>query len=194
MQLYSKTSRALFGKKRPGFAPTQPAQRRSEAGFVFSLAEVLISVVIVAIVFGSIINGYMAGATRTEWTGCSLAAQSLGVQFLEQARSGVWDINVGKNDVTNLTLSAKSYNSGTATWTGYTTSIMDIPWKGTNYVVATNFVSIQDIYENNDTSVGVHLQVLRVDTIWPFTGWGNYSMRFYTNSICTFIAPDNRGL
>lgn len=194
MQLYSKTSRALFGIKQLGIAPWQPAQRRGEAGFVFSLSEVLISVVIVAIVFGGIINGHLSGATRTEWTGCSLAATSLGVQTLEQARSAVWDISIGKNELTNLTLLGKSYTASNSTWTGYTTSIMDIPWKGTNYVVATNFISIQDIVENISSNVPVHLQVLRVDTVWPFKGWGNYSLRFYTNSICSYIAPDNRGL
>lgn len=194
MQFYSKNRRAFSGGEQPGSAPGPAVHRRREAGYVLSLTEVLISVVIVAIVFGTIINGYLAGAKRTEWTGCSLAATSLGVQFLEQARSAVWDIANNKNELTNLTLTAKSYNPGTATWTGYTTSIMDIPWKGTNYVVATNFVSIQDIYENNYSGVPVHLQVLRVDTVWPFTGWGSFALKFYTNSICTYIAPDNRSL
>jgi hypothetical protein len=193
MQLIFKKRQAPVVVK-PASSPAQSIHRRSEAGFVLSLPEVLISVVIVAVVFGSIINGYLAGARRTEWTGCSLAAQSLGVQILEQARAAVWDISINKNELTNLTLLAKSYDAGTKTWSGYTTNIMDIPWKGTNYIIATNYVSIQDIYENNTTNVPVHLQVVRVDTVWPFNGWGKFSVRYYTNSICTFIAPDNRGL
>jgi len=40
--------------------------------------------------------------------------------------------------------------------------------------------------------VPVQLQVVRVDTVWPFTGWGNHTLCYYTNSICTFLAPDNR--
>src|SRR5471030_1449338 len=194
MQFYTKTSRTLSGKQQQPVLPRQAGCRHSEAGFVLSLTEVLISVVIVAITFGAIITGYLSAAKQTEWSGYSLAATSLGVQMLEQARSAVWDIANNKNELTNLTLMAKSYTSSNATWTGYTTNIMDVPWKGTNYVMATNFVSIQDIFENNSGNVPVHLQVLRVDTVWPFNGWANFSKRMYTNSICTFIAPDNRGL
>lgn len=194
MHFYSKNRRAFLSINRRSFARRQPVQRRNEAGFILSLTEVLISVVIVAIVFGTIINGHLVGAKRTEWTGCSLAAQSSGVEFLEQARAAVWDISVNKNEVTNMTLLSKKYNSSTATWTGYTTNIMDIPWKGTNYVIATNYVSIQDIFANNLSNVPVHLMVVRVDTVWPFKGWGNFTLKYYTNSICTFIAPDNRGL
>lgn len=194
MQLNLKNWPAEIGGGRGDVVLRRPLSlRRGEAGFVFSLVEVLISVVIVAIVFGTIINGHLAGATRAEWTGCSLAAQSLGVQFLEQSRAAVWDIANNKNEVTNMTMMGKTYSSSTSKWSGYTTNIMDIPWKGTNYVIATNFVSIQDIFVNNSSNVPVHIMVLRVDTVWPFKGWGKYTLRYYTNSICTFIAPDNRG-
>jgi hypothetical protein len=140
-------------------------------------------------VFGTIINGYLAGAKQTEWTGCSLAATSLGLETLEQARSAVWDISINKNYITNLTMMNKFYNTTTKTWTGYTTNIMDIPWKGTNYVMATNFITIQDF----QIVTGVHLQLVQVDTVWPYNGWGNFSVKLYTNSICTYIAPDNSG-
>jgi type II secretory pathway pseudopilin PulG len=167
-------------------------QNPNRATWAFTLVEVLISVVIVALVFGTIINGYMAGAKRAQWSGYSLAAQSLAVQCVEQARSAVWDIAMNKNEVTNMTLMSKSYNSSTATWTGYTTNVMDVPWKGTNYLIATNFITIQTIYENNATNVPVQLQLFRVDTVWSFNGWGSFKVVYYTNSICTYMAPDNR--
>jgi hypothetical protein len=148
--------------------------------------------VIVALLFGTIINGYLAGAKRTQWTGYSLAAQSLSVEVLEQVRSSVWDIAMSKNEVTNMTLMAKSYNASSKTWTGYTTNILDVPWKGTNYVIATNFITLQIIYENNATNVPVQLQFIRVDTVWDFNGWGNFVDKLYTNTTCTYIAPDNR--
>ncbi len=34
--------------------------------------------------------------------------------------------------------------------------------------------------------------MIRVDTVWPFTDWGKFSLKYYTNSIATYIAPDNR--
>src|SRR5882762_6155085 len=80
----------------------------SEGGFVCSFWEVLICVVIVALVFGTIFNGYLIGAKRSQWTGYSLAAQSLCVQTLEQTRSAAWDGN-SKIEITNLNLANKSF-------------------------------------------------------------------------------------
>jgi len=158
-----------------------------------TLMEVLVSAVIVAVVFATIIQGYLIGAKRAQWTGYSLAAQSLSVQCLEQARSAVWDIAMNKNELTNMNLTARSYNTTTLTLTGYTTNILDVPWKGTNYLMATNYMTIQTIYENNYTNVPVQLQMVRVDTVWAFNAWGDFTVRLYTNTTCTFLAPDNRG-
>ena len=174
----------------------QPSRKRagrpaSLAGM--TLAEVLISMVIVALVFTTIINGYLVGAKRAQWSGYSLAAQSLSVQCLEQARSAVWDIAMNKNELTNMTLMGKSFDASTLTWSGYTTNILDVPWKGTNYLMATNYMTIQTIYENNYTNVPVQLQMVRVDTVWAFNAWGDFTVRLYTNTTCTFLAPDNRG-
>ena len=167
-------------------------RRRQAGGFILTFWEVLISVVIVALVFGVIINGYMVTAVREEWSGYSLAAQSLGIQTIEQARSAAWDIATGKNEITNMALLSATWNAGTSTYSGYATNVLDVPYKGNNVVMATNFISIQTIYENGVSNVPVQLQVVKVDTVWPFTGWGNHNLSYYTNSICTFIAPDNR--
>jgi len=167
---------------------------RREGGFVLSLWEVLISVVIVAVVFGSIINGYLIGAKKTQWTGYSLAAQSLSLQAVEQVRSAVWDIAMGNTEITNMNLNGKVLTLTNGNWmmTGFTTNIMDIPWHGTNYIVATNFITVQVLFANGVTNPWIQLQSVRVDTVWPFDGWGNFTTQFYTNTICTFIAPDNR--
>jgi type II secretory pathway pseudopilin PulG len=161
----------------------------------YSLVEGLICVIIVALLLGVIINGYVFGAKQAQWSCYSLAAQSLALHALEQARSAKWDGNQTV-EITNLNLANKTYTgylnaNGVATnytVTGYITNIMDIPWKGNNYLVATNFITIQSFYPYS----GVQLQMVRVDTVWPFDGWGNFKVNFYTNSICTYIAPDNR--
>jgi type II secretory pathway pseudopilin PulG len=156
----------------------------------FTLMEVIMAMLIVVMLFGGIINGYLTSATRGQWTGYSLAAQSLGLQTIEQARSAKWDGTY--NELILIPLLNSSYNSTTKTYSGYTTNILDIPWKGTNAILATNYVTIRMFNENNDSTIPVRLQMIRVDTVWPFTGWGNFSVKYYTNTICTLAAPDNR--
>ncbi len=165
--------------------------RRWECGL--TLVEVLVAIVIVAVVFDAVITCYIQTGIMIEWTGYSLAAQQLGIQCLEQTRSAVWDIALGKNEITNLNLINYSWNATTLTLTGYTTNILDVPYSSTNYVMATNFITVQTIYANNATNVPVQLQVVRVDTVWMFQDWKNYSSQtLYTNSIGTYMAPDNR--
>jgi type II secretory pathway pseudopilin PulG len=168
--------------------------KRCEAGFVMTLWEVLIAVVIVAVVFGLIFDGYVTSAKMAQWTGFSLAAQSMAGQAVEQARSAVWDIALQKTEVTNMTLLNKqiTYNGINFTMTGYTTNILDIPWKGTNYVMATNYITVQSFFQNGVSNPWVQMQSVTVQTVWPFDGWGNYTLQYYTNTVCTFIAPDNR--
>jgi len=121
-----------------------------------------------------------------------MAAQSLAQETIEQARSSVWDPAEYPplNEVTNLNLipSSISFNATTLTWTGFTTNILDVPYAGTNYTVATNFVTVQLVYFNGYTNVMG--QFIRVDCVWPF----NYraTPRCFTNTVATMIAPDNR--
>jgi hypothetical protein len=175
--------------------PELPRRRsQREGGFVMTFWEVLIAVIIVAVVFGVIFDGYITSAKIAQWTGYSLAAQSLAAQSVEQARSAVWDIALQKTEVTNMTLLNKNvtYNGVNWTMTGYTTNVLDIPWKGTNYVIATNYITVQSFFENGATNPWVQLQSVTVQTVWPFDAWGNFSLLYYTNTVCTYIAPDNR--
>jgi len=182
------------GSAGDGRARRQAGAVSGESGFVCSLWEVLISIVIVAMVFGTIVNGYLIGAKKAQWTGYSLAAQSLAVQSVEQTRSAAWDIAFSKTEITNLTLQNKVLTVSGPNWsmTGYTVNIMDIPWKGTNYVMATNYISVKTFFENGTSNPWVQLQSIRVDTVWPFDGWGNFTTANYTNTVFTVMAPDNR--
>ena len=154
--------------------------------------EVLFALFIVVLVFGAIINGYLVSSIRGQWTGYSLAAQSLGLQTLERVRSATWDIATGNNQVTNLTLYGRSWDSGTQTLTGYTTNILGVPYKSSSPILATNNVTIQTLYENNNSGLPVQIMLIRVDTIWPFTDWGKFNVNYYTNTVLTYQAPDNR--
>ena len=163
--------------------------RQRKGGFTFM--EVIIALFIVGLIFGAIINGYLFSAKRGQWTAYSLAAQNLDLQIIEQARSAKWDSSA--NQLLLIPLLGSYYDSTTKTYTGYTTNILDVPWKGTNAVMATNYVSIRMFTANLYSDPNMpQLQMIRVDTIWPFTAWGKFSVNYYTNTVCTLIAPDNR--
>lgn len=156
----------------------------------YSLIEVVIAAGIIVLVYGIIINCYIQCGLRMQWAGYSLAAQSLAHEQVEQARSATWDPAMfpPKNEITNLNLKAWKYTSGSKTWSGYAVGILDVPYRGTNYIVATNYVSVQLL----DLSVSPPVQVymVRVDTVWPFQY--RAGKNYFTNSCATLLAPDNR--
>lgn len=161
---------------------------RVKSRSAFTLVEVVIALAISAILFGGIILGNTFACRRAEWAGYSLAAQSLAVQQVEQARAAVWYPSL--NEVTNLNLIGWTYNSGTRVGTGQSVSILDIPIAGTNNIVyATNFVTIRMISLNNTVTPPVYVQMVQVDTVWLFKVGKS---QLFTNTVATYIAPDNR--
>ncbi len=179
---------------RPDLSQARATNRSIRYRSAFTLAEVVTAIAIVAIVFGGMIVAYIQAAKRAQWSGYSLAAQALAIQQVEQARSAIWDPSNNKNNVTNLVLMSMvlANPAGMYTMTGYSWTNLDLPTSGTNYVRATNYVTVSLIYNNNSSTPPIQLQFLRVDTVWPFT-WGS-SSRYFTNSVCTYLAPDNRDL
>lgn len=179
-------------------AASSNAPRRSTSGRAtrhasgFSLAEVVISIAVMGLVFVGILAGYIQSARNAEWTGYSLAAQALAIQQIEQARSAVWDFSTGngRNELTNLFLLNAQYNSSTKTKTGYSWATLDLPYSGTNVVRATNYVSVRMFFFNNVASPPVQLQMMQVDTVWPLRR--GTTLRYYTNTVATYFAPDNR--
>ena len=155
--------------------------------------EVVMSTAIVALVFAGIIKAYIQTGVRLEWTGYSLAAQSLAMETIEQARSALWDPTQYPpvNETTNLNLLGISYTSTPTnwTWSGYSTNTLDIPVPtgGTN-VLATNYVQVVMSYVSTYTNV--QMEVVQVQTVWPFIRSGNNV--YFTNTIATIISPDNR--
>ena len=137
----------------------------------FTLAEVVISVGIMMVVFGAIISAYIQGSYRAEWTGYSLAAQSAAIQQLEAAKCAVWDPSQTpvKDEICQLT--------------NVTSVLLDLPVTGTNTIYATNFTTVTllkfGIYSN---------YFVKVDTKWPFR-WKNQVV-YFTNTVADYFAPD----
>lgn len=159
----------------------KPAIRQAGAGF--TLAEVVISVAILSMVFSGILLGYVQAAKRAEWSGYSLASQAYGIQQLEQARAAVWDISsgTGVNQITNLNLLDWTYSANA--YRGYSWTNIDIPYSGSNYMRATNFVVV---VTNITLSVTppVWIQSVEVATVWNFKG------KLFTNKLVNYYAPD----
>ena len=190
MRIQVKPSRAQLAlwRQRARGATRLDGERRAGA---FTLVEVMIASTILGLVFAGIINSYSQAGLRVQWSGYSLAAQSLASTMLEQVRSASWDPAQATpvNNMTNLNLTGASYDSSTRTYTGYNVGILDVPYSTTNFTLATNFVTVQMI------SVGgvaqVQMQFIRVDTVWPF---GLRRNAIFTNTVSTMIAPDDRKL
>jgi prepilin-type N-terminal cleavage/methylation domain-containing protein len=168
-----------------------PSGRRASAGF--TLAEVVITVAIIAVTFGGIILTYIESGERAQWSGYSLAAHALAIQQIEQSRSGVWDPSDPTRviEITNRASSLHNwtYTSATSSWGGFTNGTLDIPVSGTNNVVATNYVTVTYLPVGNN---GAHIYMVRVDTAWPFT-WvstGN-TIQYFSNTVVSYCAPDN---
>ena len=141
------------------------ADRRIAA---FTLAEIVISSAIGALTVGATIYGYILAAKRAEWAGYSLAAGSLALQGLEQARACKWDPlanpPVDQLQQANFPL---------------VTNILDIPMSGTNILWATNRTFITVVTTNPP------LKMIRVECTWNFMGKGPF-----TNMMVTYRAPD----
>lgn len=143
-----------------------PAQRPGCRAF--TLAEVVITTAIAAIVMGGSVYGYLAAAQRAEWSAYSLAAHSLAMQRIEQARAAKWDpMAFPPVDELIPTNFPQQVNT------------LDIPVSRTNVVYATNFTSISSISTNPS------LKMIRVDCCWMFMSRGPF-----TNTVVTYRAPD----
>lgn len=160
----------------------QPQFRKNVAAG-FTLAEVTMSILIAGIIFGGILTGYIQSGKRAEWSGYSLAAQAYGIQQLEQARAALWDVSSTPiiNQITNLNMIGWTNFAPTA-WKGYSWTNIDIPYSGTNFIRATNYVIVSNVTISVTPPVSV--QSVRVDTVW------RYQNKNATNTLVNYYAPD----
>lgn len=134
----------------------------------YTLVEVLVSMLIVGIMIAGLVSGFMQTHQQAEWSAYNLAAQSLAMQPLEQARAAKWDA-YATPPVDQL------WNSNFPS----TTNVLDIPISGTNIVFATNRINIRSV------STTPPLKEISVVTTWRFMNRGVFS-----NTAVTYRAPD----
>lgn len=185
-------SREAAGGRRITVGPCPYLSKPRRVGG-FTLAEVVISVGIITLVFAGIIQGNIQSAKRAEWSGYSLAAAALANQQVEQCRSALWDNGVYPpvNQLSAMTnLIAWTYNTNTLVGSGYSWAELDIPISGTNRIRATNYVTVRMVNLNNSTNPPVKVQMVQVNTVWPFNRFNG--KHYFTNRTATYLAPDDR--
>ena len=134
----------------------------------FSIPEVFTSLAILGITVGGAISGYVVAVERSQWSACSLAANTLALQRVEQARAAKWDtlVNTPVDELVTL---------------NFPTVIqpLDLPSSGTNYVYATNLTTITTV------STSPPMRMVRVDCVWPMAAHG-----VFTNTMIVYRTPD----
>ncbi len=149
---------------------TKPRQsQRLRKLKAFTLVETMMSITILAVVFGSSILCYIQSCRRAEWSGYSLAGQALCVRQMEQFRAAIWDTQ------------SVPVNDQTTNIPGTVITILELPITGTNAVWATNYATVTTLSVTNSAAV---IKMLTVNTVWPWNG------KTFTNTLVTYRSPD----
>jgi len=147
------------------------------AARAFTLIEVVISVVILAMVLSGLIYGYVQINRASEWSSMSLIGQSYALGYVEQVRSAhwnsqMWPITNGPGTGDEL-FPANGLMSYSKTETNFTATSQSL--------VVTTIVTLTDISTNN-----IKLRQIRADCVWQFPSGG----KRFTNTVVTQRGPD----
>jgi type II secretory pathway pseudopilin PulG len=146
----------------------------------FTLIEILISFVILALVMSGLMYGYVQANRMAEWSSMSLAAQSYASQGVEQLRAADWR---PRDPSTN-----HGPNTAWEIWPGYSRTnigILDVPIKGNP--ASTNFAFfVTNIVTVTEPSTAPYLLEIRSDAYWTFSITGQQ----YDNVEILQRAPD----
>ncbi len=138
----------------------------------FTLLEVVVSLVIATLTFSGVLYGYVMTIDRAEWSAYSLAAHSLAMQGVEQARAAKWDPRawppVDELGVTNYAQ----------------VLTLDVPVVNGNQTFATNYVSVTTL------SASPPLRQLQADCVWMFSYRKGLCRGPFTNTVVTLRTAD----
>jgi prepilin-type N-terminal cleavage/methylation domain-containing protein len=164
------------------FHLTTKNRKAADAGF--TLAEILVSLLVFSLVSGGLMSGYAQINRMAEWSSMSLAAQAFAAQGVEQARAAAWrphDAPPATGPVTGPgtpdELSAP---------TNYVCSpdfqILGNPASTNSIFWGTNYVSVTQILDNPP------LRQIQCDCHWTFPLTG----KCFTNTVILLRAPDQQ--
>lgn len=173
-----------------------PGQTKARRPFTalaagFTLVEVLVSIVILAMVMAGVCYGYAQANRIAAWCSMSQAAQAFAIRGMEAARAAKfnpWDgyTNLTEPDPGGSQVELPPINSGPAL---VFTNLLDIPIKGnplTDYsYYATNYVYVT-WYPNPNQQSPVPMEEIRSVCEWTFP----LTKKRYSNIVLTLRAPD----
>jgi prepilin-type N-terminal cleavage/methylation domain-containing protein len=135
----------------------------------FTIVEMITAMAIAGITVAGLTSGFMQVFYQGQSSAYSLAAHSLALRGMEQARAAKWDpmSNAPNKDELGGNTNLVSFE------------ILDLPMQGNNITYATNRVYVTTI------STKPPLRQIKVECTWNFM-----NRRVYTNSIVTYRAPD----
>ena len=131
------------------------------------------AIAILALVMAGMIYGYEQSNYRAEWTSMSLAAQSLALKAVEQARAAKWDVHLSSSQTgtgTSDELPATNYIQ---------TNALTIPGIGQPLIV-TNYVNVSNVV------IHPPVRQLRADCVWQMPSTGDW----FSNTVITWRAAD----
>jgi prepilin-type N-terminal cleavage/methylation domain-containing protein len=134
----------------------------------FTLAETMVSIMILGLVFAGTLLTYTRAEQRAEWSGYSLAAEMLCAKTMEQFHAVLWDTQ---------TLPT---NNGTLNIPLTSTNLLDIPVAGTNAVWAVTTANITSFAGPGPC----YYEMITVNTAWAWQGQN------FTNTLVAYRAPD----
>lgn len=157
----------------------------------FTLVEVLVSIVILAMVISGVCYGYAQANRIAEWDSMSQAAQAFAIRGMEAGRAAKFNpwitwTNTGP-DPGGSQMELPPETNGQPSL--MQTNILDVPVKGnplTDYTFyATNYVYVT-WYPNTNQETEPPIQQIWSDCIWTFP----LTKKRYTNTIITLRGPD----
>jgi type II secretory pathway pseudopilin PulG len=143
-------------------------ERRKRRWCATTLVEVVIAMALTGVVTGGVLSGYVMSSRRAEWSSYSLAAHSLAMQRVEQARAAKCTplLGMGIDEVQATNFPAMA-------------SILDIPVVGTNYAWATTYTTVTIV------SADPLVKMIRADCVWRFK-----QRNYYSNSMIVYRTVD----
>jgi Tfp pilus assembly protein PilV len=148
--------------------PAYSAKRSTRSGAGYTIAEVLIALVIVSISLSGIMGVYIQAAIHSEWSALSLSAQQMALSGLEQCRVAKYD-PMG-SPPTDLLVSTNF---------PMRVDILDTSSSSAAVTFGTNYTTITSI------STNPVIKYVQVDCVWSIPRRG-----IYTNTVCTYRAPN----
>jgi type II secretory pathway pseudopilin PulG len=151
-------------------------KRNRESETAFTLAEVVVSIAILATSMAGLICGYIQVNYRSQFSAMSLCAQALAAQSVEQARAAKWDVH---SQSPGTGLGSSDELPSPTNFTQIMTNALLVPATGKS-VSVTNWVAVTTISTNPP------IRMIRADCKWraPFSG------KWFSNTVINYRTCD----